>query len=568
MVNKKLKDFPNEGVYIFFFFFDDNEHNNKEICMETIKNALFQQLSQCNTMPFLFVGSGISRRYINTESWEDLLSLFAGYANSGNSYAYQLYKEPYRHNDNPLSFLPQIASDIERDFNKVWYTDPQWEESRQKNNSLITEHISPFKIAIADHFLNKTLNFDALDPALKSEIELLKSMNAKSVFGIITTNYDRLMELLFTGFDIYIGQEELLFSNPQNLKEIYKIHGCCNKPSSIIINNHDYNAFEKKNAYLAAKLLTIFVEHPIIFLGYSINDSNIESILKAIIDCLSPENLSILKDRLIFIEYDETKIIPSITTFQKNFDVNKSISMTKISSKSYEPIFEVIANNKAKYPTNILRRLKDDVYNLVRTNDAQSNLYVKDIDNIQPNDQIEVVMGVGLFEQMGVSGYKLPSLNQVYCDIVFNDGNFNNNYMVEHTLSSLLVQHSNSVPIYKYLSTYTGQIPEAISRCTFTEFDEFISKTSQKYRGVHKEYYTVKDVIENVPFPGQLEQLAWLLADEIDTSDLTDYLKKLLQEKPDIFSSKHNTSTRRLIKILDWLMYAYKKETCPVTLLS
>lgn len=522
---------------------------------EHIKSALFEQLRKCKTMPFLFVGSGISRRYINTESWEDLLSLFAGYANPGNQYAYQLYKEPYRHNDNPLSFLPQIASDIEKDFNKIWYTDPLWESSRKKNSSLITEHISPFKIAIADHFLDKKLDLDTLDPTLKSEIELLRAMNLKSVFGIITTNYDRLMELLFTGFDIYIGQEELLFSNPQNLREIFKIHGCCNKPSSIVINHHDYNAFEKRNAYLAAKLLTIFVEHPIIFLGYSINDSNIESILKSIIDCLSPENLSVLKDRLIFIEYDETKIIPTIATFEKNFDGNKSISMTKISSRSYEPIFEVIAKNKAKYPTNILRRLKDDVYNLVLTNDTQSNLYVKDINSIQPNDQIDVVMGVGIFEQLGLAGYKLPSLDQVYCDIVFNDGKFNNDYMVEHTLSSLLVQHSNSVPIYKYLSTYKGSIPDAISRCKTTDFDKFISTTSQRGRKLHKKYYTVKDVIQNVPFPDQLEQLAWLLANEIDTSDLTVYLKNLLQKEPDMFNSKYKTSVRRLIKILDWIIY-------------
>ena len=536
--------------------------------MEKIKDALFEQLRKCKTMPFLFVGAGISRRYIHTESWEDLLSLFAGYANNGNQYAYQLYKEPYRHNDNPLSFLPQIASDIEKDFNKVWYTDPQWEDSRQKNSSFISEHVSPFKIAIADHFANKILDLETLEPSLIAEIELLRSLNVKSVFGIITTNYDRLMELFFTGFDTYIGQEELLFSNPQNLREIYKIHGCCNKPSSIVINHHDYAAFEKKNAYLAAKLLTIFVEHPIIFLGYSINDSNIESIIKAIIDCLSPENLSVLKDRLIFIEYDETKTIPEISTFQKNFDGNKSISMTKIATKSYEPIFEVLAKNKAKYPTNILRRLKDDVYNLVRTNDAQSNLYVKDIDSIQPDDQIEVVMGVGLFEEMGLSGYKLPSLDEIYRDIVFDDGNFNNSYMVEHTLPSLLVQHSNSVPIYKYLSTYTGAMPEAICRCTTIEFDKFISKTSRTGRTLRKKYYTVKDVIENVPAHSHLEQLAWLLADEINTSDLTDYLKKLFQEKPDLLSSKDKSSIKRLIKILDWLLYAYKKETCPVTLLS
>jgi hypothetical protein len=34
---------------------------------------------------------------------------------------------------------------------------------------------------------------------------------------------------------------------------------------------------------LAAKILIIFLEHPVIFLGYSISDKNIENVLKAIV---------------------------------------------------------------------------------------------------------------------------------------------------------------------------------------------------------------------------------------------------------------------------------------------
>lgn len=58
--------------------------------------------------------------------------------------------------------------------------------------------------------------------------------------------------------------------------EIYKIHGSCNNSESIVITENDYSVYNKRNAYLSAKLLTIFLEHPIIFLGYSLNDSNIK----------------------------------------------------------------------------------------------------------------------------------------------------------------------------------------------------------------------------------------------------------------------------------------------------
>jgi hypothetical protein len=48
-----------------------------------------------------------------------------------------------------------------------------------------------------------------------------------NVDGIITTNWGLFIEQIFPDYKPYIGQKELLFSNPQQIAEIYKIHGCC-----------------------------------------------------------------------------------------------------------------------------------------------------------------------------------------------------------------------------------------------------------------------------------------------------------------------------------------------------
>ena len=74
---------------------------------------------------------------------------------------------------------------------------------------------------------------------------------------------------MFQDYKVFIGQEQLVFSSIQEIAEIYKIHGCISNPDSLIINESDYSNFYSKGKYLAAKLMTIFMEYPIIFVGYS-----------------------------------------------------------------------------------------------------------------------------------------------------------------------------------------------------------------------------------------------------------------------------------------------------------
>lgn len=50
-------------------------------------------------------------------------------------------------------------------------------------------------------------------------------------------------------------------------------------PQLPTIEQQDYENFFKKQTYLIAKLFAYFMEHPIIFIGYSLGDENIKSIL-------------------------------------------------------------------------------------------------------------------------------------------------------------------------------------------------------------------------------------------------------------------------------------------------
>ena len=50
----------------------------------------------------------------------------------------------------------------------------------------------------------------------------------------------------------------------------------------IVITAEDYERFDKKYELIRAQLLSLFIHHPIIFMGYTITDENIRAILQTI----------------------------------------------------------------------------------------------------------------------------------------------------------------------------------------------------------------------------------------------------------------------------------------------
>jgi hypothetical protein len=322
-----------------------------------MKNKIKEILNIHDTLPILFVGAGLSRRYLGLENWEGLLRYLAQRI-SDNEFGFEMYNSMAEASTIQIGLYQKIAELIGNDFSKEWYINDKFKDIREEYRADIINRVMPIKIEIAKYIKDNSLNF--LE-GQKSEVELLKRVEKKSIAGVITTNYDLLLENILPRYKTYIGQKELIFSQLQGVGEIYKIHGCCTNPASIVINEDDYKEFDDKNAYLASKILTLFLEHPIVFMGYSIEDENIRNILKSIVRCLSKENLKKLKKRLIFIEWSSSDD-SEISSHTLSFDDGKVIEMTKIKLNSFEVLYESMLENKAKYSAPILRKLKQDIY--------------------------------------------------------------------------------------------------------------------------------------------------------------------------------------------------------------
>lgn len=195
----------------------------------------------------------MSRRYINAETWNDLLSKMTIDLGLPRPYEYYLSNADYD--------LPKVASLMGKEFNSSWWSNKEFKSSREEYSKQAKSTFSPLKFEICQYLLKKQAK---ILTDLEPEINIFKKIK---IDGVITTNWDTLLEAFFPDFKTYVGQDELIFSEIYSVGEIYKIHGSLTNPESLTLTDEDYEVFHQRNPYLAAKLLTIFVEHPHCFHG-------------------------------------------------------------------------------------------------------------------------------------------------------------------------------------------------------------------------------------------------------------------------------------------------------------
>ncbi|MEW2461170.1 SIR2 family protein [Microbacterium sp. NPDC047426] len=404
----------------------------------TFADELVTHLSRVPAAPFLFVGSGFSRRYVNADDWGDLLRRFA-----------DLTGKPYeRYYSKASGNYPQIASLIAADFHDVWWDDAAYEDSRAAHPSP-NGHSSPLKVEIASYFAQAPSRLPTGGP-LHAELELLKRA---TIEGIITTNFDPLLETLFDEYSVYSGQDELLFHDPQGVGEIYKIHGSCDDPESIVITAEDYSRLDERNVYLAAKLLTTFVEHPVIFIGYSLTDLDVQRVLTNIAHVLTTENLSKLQDRLIFVQWDPNAGDPVLISSPFAAD-GMAIPMLRVTVRDFEELFAALGSLKRRFPVKFLRQLKEQVYELVQTSSPTGTLYVSDLDADVDASQVDVVIGVGVKSRLTQQGIVGIERRELQTDLLQPFLPYEDKDSMTAIVTGALPRHLRNranTPIYRYL---------------------------------------------------------------------------------------------------------------------
>ncbi len=503
-----------------------------------IENKLIEIVKSFNHMPFLFLGSGFSIRYSDAPNWNALLESIWEILKEENELNYNFFCNKILINNNMDEKTdkdkrnPIIATELENRFKQNFYNDSDFRNKYFNNveiDNISREGISPLKL-----YISNTLS--SLKILENEEINSLRKHSNKFA-GVITTNYDTIFEQIIPEFHPIIGQHNLLASHSDEIFHIFKIHGCITEPHTIIITKEDYDNFENKLKYISSKLITIFVEHPVIFLGYSINDPNIQAIIKCFCDCLTKEQFSSLSNKLFFIK--RTDKLENEKINEKTLNINGfTLPITQIDLYDFNNFYKVLDYIKQSIPVGIMRKMQCMMRDYIVTTDKskypQVFVNVRDLNDGVIDDN-ELAFYIGDIESTSAIGFTTYCIKDIIDDILHENRPVLLNKNIKNTFNSIRSSASKTyLPIYRY-KEYIDEIGPNWRIITKTKNIELTNSDKDLLKTIEKKSKSEGislDKIVNIEslFPNHLpKQLTTILKyyKSIDTDDLGNYLRLL-----------------------------------------
>lgn len=114
---------------------------------------------------------------------------------------------------------------------------------------------------------------------IDGDVEEIRKFFEENPFRVITTNYDKLAELLAGEARVQSITPGLPIPRSSAEVKVYHVHGSVDSPENMIVTSDDYFKFMNGDSYFSRKLSTILHENTVVILGYSLADTNLKRII-------------------------------------------------------------------------------------------------------------------------------------------------------------------------------------------------------------------------------------------------------------------------------------------------
>jgi len=530
-----------------------------------VSNAL-QKIVESKRMPVLFIGSGISRRYLyKFPDWKTLLKN-SFYQINNDPYFYQQYVDMLmRKNLSTFEINKALGTIAENEFNKAFYQRKL--KLKKSNPNWASTAVSPYKMYLSYKFKNMGL-FER--DWVKEEISIFQQLKNK-ISAVITTNYDTFLEtyIFNNDYTVFKKQHEMFSSDSYNIAEIYKIHGCVSDADTIVITEKDYSEFENSRKLFIAKMLTLFAESPIIFLGYSFTDENIQKIVQDFLSCLSKKDIDNIHEHLVFISWKKGE--KSLVEIRNNITTRDGvvIPITEIQTDNYLEVYRILSQITPGISANRIRETRRIVKKIVNKSVEQGQetalmVNIEDIEKISNTKALAIAVGYK-DDFVHDNGYKAFSESIIYEDILKDNQSLDPKKICFDRYASISTQRV--LPIFKYACEITDKIEENSRLYKYINSkdskDKIISKTLLKNIHSYPEYNSISEIHAHINDFDTVNKKCMFLLKNIDLVN-ADELRSFCLSLFDKFleNGMQDTHFKRCVLYLDFIenYSKYKKK--------
>lgn len=520
--------------------------------------AILKEIVKLNTPPILFIGSGIPKRYLyKYPSWQELLEMsFAKFEQD--TFQYQKYIDSCKRKKmSDFEINTYMGSLIENEFNKAFYDRKiTINVGNKKNPSWVKRGISPYKMFLSDYFKKQKLYHS---PELSEELYKFRKLKNK-VSAIITTNYDTFIEnyVFSDDFTVFVRQHELFSADSYDIAEIYKIHGSATDAQSIVITQEDYKHFKESRKLIIAKMLTLFAEAPIIFMGYSFTDENIREIIEDFLSCLSDTQLENIRKHFIFISYkkNEKNLIEIERTITTKHKIE--IPFVEIQTDNFGLVYDELGKITPGISPLRVRETRRVIKTIVNQNMASTNaesiiVGIDDLSNMDLSSK-PLAVAIGYKENiLNKYGYGLLEDSQIFEDIIFDNKHFDNESMCSERFKR--IAKTRLLPVFKY--TKNQNIPKDSKLKLYIDehnsIDKIIANNVAKTLKNIPLFENYKQLYKHLQSTENCRKTSMTILKNIDILTVQELRKAciyLFENYPDEFAKE--TNAKRCILCLDY----------------
>lgn len=490
-------------------------------------------ISNFKNHPVLFVGTGVSLRYLkNSFTWDGLLKKISFDLKANTEYYLDLKSNCQE--DGVYNF-ERLASMLELEFNETLINERNGKFKEINDvfyeNMEKGQNLSRFKIYISKIFSEIEIREDKTQ-----EIAEFKKAR-KNIGSIITTNYDNLIEHIFE-FDKLIGNN-ILLSNPYG--SIYKIHGCSSEPHKIIITENDYSQFDGKYELIRAQLLSLFIHHPIIFIGYGVGDNNIKKILKTIFTYVEP-NSDLAKDirnNFLLVEYEKDADNEVISEHDIDMDGYSTVRINKIKTDNFTLIYQALANILLPISAMDVRKVQNVVAEIYAGGKIEVKI-TEDLDSLKNGDKI---LAIGSSKTISYQYQTASEIMSNYFKIMEES-----NHQILVLIDRYKLQSAQYFPIFGFSSINEEiKVANKLKAQQTTNIQSVLKSTSDNQK---KEHFTIQAILDNmsIPLTYKIGCIIWnIFEDNLELNDVEKHLKGI--------KDKNDTNYRKLLCAYDLKKY-------------